>query len=302
MKRLFSTFSVLAIGVLSLCIVSCESKPAAPVKKDIAFQMYSVRELIGDPGKYAENHETTLKALADMGYTAVEAACYGDGKLYGVEPEQFKADIEAAGMEVLSSHVGHNLNDEELASGEFPEALKWWEQCIDCHKRAGMKYIVNPGVNYPRTLAEADVICKYLNKVGEMVNAAGMQFGYHNHSHEFGRVEDKVWYDYMVEHTDADKVFFEMDVYWAVRGQVSPVAYFNKYPGRFNLLHIKDDKELGQSGMVGFDAIFNNFATSCTKYPVVELEGCNAPTILEGMKASIDYLLNADFVKPSYQD
>ena len=302
MKRLFSTFSVLAIGVLSLCMVSCESKTAAPVKKNIAFQMYSVRELIGDPGKYAENHETTLKALADMGYTAVEAACYGDGKLYGVEPEQFKADIEAAGMEVLSSHVGHNLNDEELASGEFPEALKWWEQCIDCHKRAGMKYIVNPGVNYPRTLAEADVICKYLNKVGEMVNAAGMQFGYHNHSHEFGRVEDKVWYDYMVEHTDADKVFFEMDVYWAVRGQVSPVAYFNKYPGRFNLLHIKDDKELGQSGMVGFDAIFNNFATSGTKYPVVELEGCNAPTILEGMKASIDYLLNADFVKPSYQD
>ena len=106
----------------------------------------------------------------------------------------------------------------------------------------------------------------------------------------------------MVEHTDADKVFFEMDVYWAVRGQVSPVAYFNKYPGRFNLLHIKDDKELGQSGMVGFDAIFNNFATSGTKYPVVELEGCNAPTILEGMKASIDYLLNADFVKPSYQN
>ena len=302
MKRLFSTFSVLAIGVLSLCMVSCESKPAAPVKKNIAFQMYSVRELIGDPGKYAENHETTLKALADMGYTAVEAACYGDGKLYGVEPEQFKADIEAAGMEVLSSHVGHNLNDEELASGEFPEALKWWEQCIDCHKRAGMKYIVNPGVNYPRTLAEADVICNYLNEVGEMVNAAGMQFGYHNHSHEFGRVEDKVWYDYMVEHTDADKVFFEMDVYWAVRGQVSPVAYFNKYPGRFKLLHIKDDKELGQSGMVGFDAIFNNFATSGTKYPVVELEGCNAPTILEGMKASIDYLLNADFVKPSYQD
>ena len=302
MKRLFSTFSVLAIGVLSLCMVSCKSKPAAPVKKNIAFQMYSVRELIGDPGKYAENHETALKALADMGYTAVEAACYSDGKLYGVEPEQFKADIEAAGMEVLSSHVGHNLNDEELASGEFPEALKWWEQCIDCHKRAGMKYIVNPGVNYPRTLAEADVICKYLNKVGEMVNAAGMQFGYHNHSHEFGRVEDKVWYDYMVEHTDADKVFFEMDVYWAVRGQVSPVAYFNKYPGRFNLLHIKDDKELGQSGMVGFDAIFNNFATSGTKYPVVELEGCNAPTILEGMKASIDYLLNADFVKPSYQD
>ena len=295
-------FSILAVAAMTLCMTACCDKPAKPVKKDIAFQMYSVRELIGDPGKYAENHETALKALADMGYTAIEAANYGDGKLYGVEPEQFKADIEAAGMEVLSSHVGHNLSGEELESGEFPEALKWWEQCIDCHKRTGMKYIVNPGVNYPRTLAEADVICNYLNKVGEMVNAAGMKFGYHNHSHEFGRVEDKVWYDYMIEHTDADKVFFEMDVYWAVRGQVSPVAYFNKYPGRFSLLHIKDDRELGQSGMVGFDAIFNNFETAGTKYLVVELEGCNAPTILEGMKASIDYLLNADFVKPTYNN
>ena len=301
MKNLFS--SVLALGLVALSMNSCAlDKKAEPVKKDIAFQMYSVRELIGDPGKYAENHETALKALADMGYTAIEAANYGDGKLYGVEPEQFKADIEAAGMEVLSSHVGHNLNDAELQSGDFTEALKWWEQCIDCHKRAGMKYIVNPGVNYPRTLAEAEVICNYMNKVGEMANAAGMKFGYHNHSHEFGRVEDNVWYDYMIEHTDADKVFFEMDVYWAVRGGVAPVSYFKKYPGRFLLLHIKDDKELGQSGMVGFDAIFNNFETSGTKYPVVELEGCNAPTILEGMKESIDYLLNADFVKSSYDE
>ena len=303
MKNLFSSVYMLALGLVALSMNSCTlDKKAEPVKKDIAFQMYSVRELIGDPGKYAENHETALKALADMGYTAIEAANYGDGKLYGVEPEQFKADIEAAGMEVLSSHVGHNLNDAELQSGDFTEALKWWEQCIDCHKRAGMKYIVNPGVNYPRTLAEADVICNYMNKVGEMVNAAGMKFGYHNHSHEFGRVEDNVWYDYMIEHTDADKVFFEMDVYWAVRGGVAPVSYFKKYPGRFTLLHIKDDKELGQSGMVGFDAIFNNFEVSGTKYLVVELEGCNAPSILEGMKESIDYLLNADFVKSSYDE
>ena len=269
-------------------------------KKEIAFQMYSVRELIGNPEKYAQNHEEALKALARMGYTAVEAANYDNGKLYGVTPEQFKADIEASGMKVLSSHVGHNLNDEELKSGNFDGALKWWEQCIVAHKRAGMKYIVNPGVNFPKTLAEAEVICKYLNKVGEMVNAAGMKFGYHNHSYEFGKVEDKVWYDYMVEHTDADKVFFEMDVYWAVRGQVSPVEYFKKYPGRFTLLHIKDHKEFGESGMVGFDAIFNNADVAGLKYLIVELEGSNRPNILDGMKVCADYLKAAKFVKPNY--
>ena len=104
----------------------------------------------------------------------------------------------------------------------------------------------------------------------------------------------------MLTHTDADKVFFEMDVYWAVRGQVSPVEYFNKYPGRFLLLHIKDHKELGQSGMVGFDAIFNNAERAGLQYLVVELEGSNKPNILDGMKESIDYLKAAKFVKASY--
>ena len=269
-------------------------------KKEIAFQMYSVRDLIGNPNKYAQNHESTLKALAKMGYTAIEAANYDNGKLYGVTPEQFKADIEAAGMEVLSSHVGHNLNNEELKSGNFDEALKWWAQCIDTHKRAGMKYIVNPGVNFPNTLAEADVICKYLNKVGEMVNAAGMKFGYHNHSYEFNKVEGQVWYDYMIKHTAADKVFYEMDVYWAVRGQVSPVEYFKKYPNRFTLLHIKDHKEFGESGMVGFDAIFNNADKAGLKHLVVELEASNRPNILDGMKVCADYLNAAKFVKATY--
>lgn len=269
-------------------------------KKEACFQMYSVRELIGNPEKFAQNHKEVLAKLAKMGYTSTEAANYDNGKLYGLSPEEYKAAIEASGLKVLSSHVGHNLSNQELASGDFSEALKWWDQCIDCHKRAGMKYIVNPGVNYPKTLKEADIICKYMDAVGEKVNAAGMKFGYHNHSHEFGKVEGKIWYDYMVEHTDADKVFFEMDVYWAVRGQVSPVEYFNRYPGRFLLLHIKDHRELGQSGMVGFDAIFNNAEKAGMKTLVVELEGSNKPNILDGMKESIDYIKASKFVKASY--
>ena len=294
MKRIFS-YALLLVMALSMGL------PANAKKKEIAFQMYSVRDLIGDPGKYAKNHESTLKQLAAMGYTAVEAAHYGDGKLYGVTPEQFKADIEAAGLKVLSSHVGHNLNDEELASGNFQGALAWWDQCIAAHKAAGMKYLVNPGVNYPRNLKEAQVICDYLNKIGERANAAGLKFGYHNHSHEFNKVEGKVWYDYMIEHTDPTKVFFEMDVYWAVRGQVSPVEYFKKYPGRFTLLHIKDHTEIGQSGMVGFDAIFKNAETAGLKGWVVELEHGSSADILEGMKLSADYLKAAKFVKPSYE-
>ena len=157
--------------------------------------------------------------------------------------------------------------------------------------------MVMPGVNFPKTLAEAKVICNYMNAVGEMVNKAGMKFGYHNHSHEFNKVEEQCWYDYMLKNTDPAKVFFQMDVYWAVRGQVSPVEYFKKYPGRFTLLHIKDHKELGQSGMVGFDAIFNNTEVAGMQDIVVELEATDAPDILEGMRISAKYLLDNEYAK-----
>ena len=89
MKRIF--FVAIAALLALSCNLSVDAK-----KKEVCFQMYSVRDLIGDAGKYAQNHEKVLKQLADMGDTAVEAANYGDGKLYGVTPEQFKADIEAA--------------------------------------------------------------------------------------------------------------------------------------------------------------------------------------------------------------
>lgn len=293
MKRILSIACVLMLAIS--CGMTVNAK-----KKEVCFQMYSVRELIGDPGKYAKNHEKVLKQLADMGYTAVEAASYGDGKLYGVEPEQFKADIEAAGLKVMSSHVTRNLNDDELKSKDFTEALKWWDQCIDAHKRAGMQYMVIPWCSVPKTLADLQTICDFYNQVGKKVAAAGMKLGYHSHSHEFQKVEGQVMEDYMIQHTDPNYMFFQMDVYWAVRGQVSPVAYFEKYPGRFTLLHIKDDIEIGQSGMVGFDAIFNNFDKAGAKGWVLELEHASTPDIMQGMKESIEYIKNAKFVKASY--
>ena len=278
----------------------CTSAPKEPVSKEIGIELYSVRELIGNPERYAQNHESTLKAIAEYGYTSVEAANYSDGKLYGVEPEQFKADVEAAGLKVLSSHVVKYLSDEEIASGDFSGSMPWWEQAVAAHKAAGMKYMVAPGINIPETLEGLKVVCNYMNAIGKLCKENGMEFGYHNHSHEFEKVEDKVAYDFMVENTDPEYVFFQMDVYWADNARVSPVEYFKRYPGRFTCLHIKDVAEVGQSGKVGFDAIFNNFDISGTKDIVVEMEGSSYGDILRTCKESAEYLLAADFVKPSY--
>ena len=145
---------IMAASALLLGAVSCAEKKAdEPVKKEISVQLYSIRSVIGNPELYAQNHEEAFKALAEMGYTSVEAACYSDGKLYGVDPEQYKADLEAAGLKSLSTHIGHNLSDEELASGDFTESMKWWDQAIAAHKAAGCKYIVCPSFKVPETLA-----------------------------------------------------------------------------------------------------------------------------------------------------
>ncbi len=288
--------------LLLACIITVPTSLKAQ-KKDIAVQMYSVRDLIGgdvsQPDKY-KTYTTILKNLANMGYTAVEAANYNDGKFYGRTPKDFKKDIETAGMRVLSSHTGKGLSEAEIASGDFSESLKWWDQAIKDHKAAGMSYIVTPYLGVPKTLKELQAYCDYFNEIGKRCKANGLKYGYHNHAHEFQKVEDQTMYDYMITHTNPEYVFFEMDVYWVVRGQNSPVAYFKKYPGRFHILHIKDDREIGQSGMVGFDAIFNNTKVAGVENIVVEVERYNLP-VEESVKASIDYLLKAPFVKASYK-
>jgi sugar phosphate isomerase/epimerase len=154
-------------------------------------------------------------------------------------------------------------------------------------------------MDVPKTLEDLQTYCEYYNEIGRRCKEKGLSFGYHNHSFEFVRIENAMMYDYMVEHTNPEFVFFQMDVYWTVMGRQSPVDYFNKYPGRFEQLHIKDNKELGQSGMVGFDAIFKNTDVAGTKFLIVEVERYNF-TPEESVQISLEYLLKCPLVKESY--
>lgn len=295
-------FSALLAAVLMFSTNSYADNLAKP-KKEVCIQLYSLRTIldgVNKDGKVSESYTKLLKDLADMGYTSVETANYDNGKFYGRTPQQFKEDCEKAGLKVLSAHTNRGLSDQELASGDFTEAMKWWKQCIADHKAAGMEYIVCPWMGVPKTMKDLLTQCKYLNEIGKLCKQSGIKFGYHNHSHEFQKVEGKTMYDVMLENTDPEYVFFEMDVFWTVWGQNSPVNYFKKYPGRFKMFHIKDYREIGQSGMVGYDAIFNNADKAGMENFVVELEQSEAPSIVDGVRISIDYLLNADFVKSSY--
>ena len=289
---------ILSLVLLAMvAIPSCGPKEAAPVKKDMCVQMYSARSILNH-----DNYADILKEISAMGYTAVEAASYDgeNGLIYGDTPEVFKEKVEAAGMKALSAHVSRGLSREELDNHDLTAALEWWDKCIDVHKRAGMEYLVTPAIGGQRDLKDLQVYCDYLNEVGRRCKAAGIKYGYHNHAYEFEKVEGEVMYDYMLQHTDPALVFFQMDVYWAIIGKASPVDYFKRYPGRFTMLHIKDEWEVGQSGMVGFDAIFKNAELAGLENFVVEIERYNYDDIRQSFVESADYLLNAPFVKATY--
>ncbi len=286
----------MAIFLCGLLVISActqgQKTETATKGKDIYVQLYSVRDDI------RADYDATIAAVAEMGYTGVEAAGYNEGQFYGMSPADFKKSIEDAGMEVLSSHTSRPLADNP-AETNWDETWAWWDTAIQAHKDAGMKYIVVPWMPTPATLVDLQAYCDYYNQIGERCNAAGMRFGYHNHNFEFTEIEGELMYDYMLENTDPDKVFFQMDVYWVIEGGQTPVAYFNKYPGRFELLHIKDETEIGKSGKVDFENIFNNVDESGAKYMIVEVERYTG-TPLEGVKESYDYLNNAAYYKESY--
>ncbi len=142
-RKLFTAVCFLLAAAMLPSGASAAGAGKGP-KKEVGIQLYSVRSLIGVFGKSEGDYKPVLQALADMGYTFVEAASYKDGLLYGTPPQQFRRDVEATGMKVLSTHCTLNLSDKQLATGDFTEALKWWDECIAAHKAAGVEYIVVP--------------------------------------------------------------------------------------------------------------------------------------------------------------
>jgi sugar phosphate isomerase/epimerase len=283
---------------------SVMSSPAA--KKQIGLQLYSLgKELTDDvPGG--------LKKVSKIGYTRAEAAGYRDRKMYNYDVAEFKKIADDAGLKLTGSHVNPPVR--QYSKDNKAEIVDFWKATVEDHVKLGVITLVQPGLPQIETHDDAALVCEIYNQAGEIAKAAGIKWGYHNHNMEFNRImteEQKaqprnpwmpvgdVIYDLLLNGTDPSLVFFEMDVYWTVMGQNDPLEYFAKYPGRFPVLHIKDRKVLGQSGMMNFPNIFKKAYENGLDEFFVELEGLREgeKSQFEGVKECFDYLNNAKFAK-----
>ncbi|MFW6019808.1 MAG: sugar phosphate isomerase/epimerase family protein [Bacteroidales bacterium] len=273
---------LLLVALLSSNLLLCNNN------KEIGLQLWSVRVDMGD------DPVATIQQVGEIGYDFVEAAGYADGKFYGMEPIEFKRVLNENGLEFLSSHTGQNLPDDENCE----QTMQWWENCIDAHAKAGVKYIVQPSMDEKGygSLEDLKRYCDYFNTVGEMCAEKGIKFGYHNHDKEFETVDGVTRYDYMLQNTDPDKVFFQLDLYWITVGGKDPLDYFEEYPGRFTLWHVKDEKELGESGMMDFEPIFAKAEKGGMKHIIVEVERYNFEPLVS-VEKSYNFLMEAGYVK-----
>jgi sugar phosphate isomerase/epimerase len=255
----------------------------------VAVQLYSVRDLM------KEDFEGTIAKVAQIGYKEVEFAGY-----FGRTPQQVRAVLDKNGLTAPSTHVQYDELDEK-----FPKV-------IEDSKTIGLEYIVCPWI--PEELRKSPDIWKQasekFNKCGEQTQKSGIQFAYHNHWFEFLPVNGKLPYDQLLADCDPTLVKMELDLCWITAGGSDPVKYFEKYPGRFPLVHVKDIKKLPKvtqagsqdfgsslqditevgSGMIDWKAIFRHSEQAGIKHYIVEHDNPKQP--LESIKTSYEYLKN----------
>jgi sugar phosphate isomerase/epimerase len=244
----------------------------------IGVQLYTVRDAI------AKDFDGSLAKVAAAGYKEVELAGFSldDGQVhyFGKTPKELLAALDSHGLSAISTHV----NYKSLAPENFPKVL-------EASKVLGHKYIVNPWVEEEDRKQPGiwNRVAETFNRVGEASKAAGFQFGYHNHWFEFLPVDGKLPYDILLEKCDPKLVKMELDLCWITAAGADPVKYFEKYPGRFPLVHVKDLKKLPQistggpqnfgdtvdltevgSGIIDWKRIFAHSEQAGIKYYIVE--------------------------------
>ena len=271
---------------------------ASPFGLPIALQLYSVRQML------ALDFAGTLKLIAGIGYREVESAGY-----FNHSAREVGSALQAAGLQMPSAHFPHD------------ELSRDFDQILEFNKAIGVRYIICsfPGLKDPGRIKDPSfekIVQSFtmedwrwnaeeFNKMGEKVRAAGMAFGYHNHTMEFGRQGGIVPFEELLRLTDRSLVTIELDCGWVVVGGGDPVYYLERYADRISMLHVKDFKktdkpvsvvspppaeELGR-GTIDYRRIFAAAKKARIKHCFVEQEDYDIP-VMEALKIDADYMKN----------
>ncbi|MEI3791736.1 MULTISPECIES: sugar phosphate isomerase/epimerase family protein [unclassified Chryseobacterium] len=284
-RKDFITLSSLGFLGLYFCGISKISR-----KKPLAIQLYTIRDAVSD------NLEKALEKLVALGFTELEIYGY-NGTFFGKSRTEFQTILKQTGLKVISSHHTTGIIHKDRGT-----LLYSWEKAVEDLHFIGAEYMVCSYL-FPeeRTVENYKKLPELFEKCGEATQKAGIQFAYHNHDFEFEKLEDdKSVYDFILENTSSDLVKMEMDLYWISKAGLDPLVYFEKYPGRFPLWHVKDMKagtkdftEIG-NGLIDFKKIFSAKEKAGLKHWFLEQDSSDKD-IFESIRISKKYILENNF-------
>jgi len=276
------------LTLLSLTISAADVGTGASFKGPTGLQLYSLR------GIATQNPPKALKQTADFGFKLVETA-----GTYNLPPDKFKALLAEDGLKPISGHFPYDRwkNEPEKVLAEA--------------KAIGLQYAGCAWISHKPPFNEAaarDAIAVF-NRAGELGAKQGIKVFYHAHGYEFHPHGDGTLMDLLIKETNPKQVAFEMDVLWVVFPGQDPVKWLTKYPGRWELMHLKDlkkgvktgdlsgktdvtnDVPLG-TGQMNWPAILKAAQASGVKYYFIEDE---SPTVVEQIPQTLKYLGDVKF-------
>ncbi len=270
------------------------SSGAARFSKPISFQSYGMRKQIG------EDFPGTLRAVKALGFDGVEMCSprgshykeVGFGKLTALPPAEVKQQIADSGLFCKSAHFQSNevLESDPAETAEYAAALGLTDLIMS-----------GSGIGDDGTVDDFKRWGEQCNKAGEIVKAAGLRLGYHNH--QVGpELEGKPQYETIMEVLDPDLVTMQFQ-FASIAGGYDIAYYLDKYAGRFSSLHMHDyDPAMkgGQPGRLGAivpigegmvdwsEALAAAMKSDIADYGyIIEIE---TEEPLEGLRRSINYL------------
>jgi sugar phosphate isomerase/epimerase len=240
--------------------------------KSIGLQLYTVRAAL------EADFEATLARVAAIGYREVEFAGY-----FGHSAQQVRASLQRTGLSAPSAHVPLDA----LGNG--------WQGVIENALAIGHRYLVVASVGTVGDLDGYRRIAERFNLAGEVAKKAGLRFAYHNHDFEFAPLAGKLPYDVLLEATDPQYVCFEMDLYWITKAGAKPLNYFARWPGRIQMVHVKDAAaepphrmaDVG-AGMLDWRVLLGRGAQAGVRHFFVEQDEASDP--IASITASYAYL------------
>lgn len=232
-------------------------------KFPLAVQMFTLRD------ELERDYLGTFQRVVDIGYQGVELELPPPD----VPIQQLKDHLARLGLKWVATHI------------EYDHLTSRLDYLLDAMNAAGCQNMILAYLEYhsPEEVASA---VKLFNQVGAACQSRGIQFLYHNHNHEFEKINGRPVLDQLLEMTDPRLVKVELDTYWVQRAGVDPAAYLSRLAGRCPLLHVKDMEpgpeqffaEVGE-GILDFASIFRTAESAGVEWLIVEQDEWRRPPL-----------------------